>query len=108
MSLTKYNCPSCGEGLKLHLWMDTCKCPECHAVVELTPHYMQSRWFSLFVLIFSILLGHVLGIARMMDRRDFDVIHLALDLGVYFFVYWILRVVLFRFQSPIVNQNEGF
>jgi hypothetical protein len=68
---------------------------------------MQSSWFSLFVLISSILLGHVLGIARMMDRRGFDLFQLALDLGVYFFAYWILRLVLFRFQCPVVVDSEG-
>lgn len=84
--------------MRLRLLTDVSVCSACGAEVVLTPHYTESPWFAVMVLVASILLGHALGWLRVMNRSTYDWRELVSDLAIYFALFWLVRLVLFRFQ----------
>lgn len=100
MKILTYSCPSCGEKVVLNLLSDKCVCKSCKCTIQLTPNFSSKRYFLPLILLISLTIGHFLGHLRAVSNEEFGLASLIFDVVLFYFCYWIIRIVLFQFQTP--------
>ena len=94
--------------MALKLLSDTDICKNCESSVKLSPNFSSRSYFLPLILLLSLTIGHFLGYLRVVSHEEFSWGELAVDLTLFYFCYWLVRIFLFQFQAALlVTENEN-
>lgn len=86
--------------MALRLLSNTDICKSCQSSVELSPNFSSRSYFLPLILLISLTIGHFLGYLRVVSHEEFSWGELVVDLTLFYFCYWLIRIFLFQFQKP--------
>jgi hypothetical protein len=79
----------------------------CQTKIQLSPDPNRYKYFSLFNLVFALLIGWGIGSVRILSGEVFGLANLSADALVYFVFFCLARFVVFQFQTPsIVSEFQ--
>ena len=104
MKFLSYRCPVCNEKISLKLLSDINHCKQCKSCIRLSPNFSGKIYFLPTTILFSLTLGHFLGYLRFISNQKFGWTDLIFDVVLFYFCYWLIRIILFQFQTPVEHH----
>jgi hypothetical protein len=94
--------------MALKLLSDTDTCKSCRSSVALSPNFSSRSYFLPLIFLLSLTLGHFLGYLRVVSHEEFSWGELLVDLTLFYFCYWLVKIFLFQFQEIVlISKNEN-